>query len=156
MIDLRYEDGERIVEESLGLREVTDFARWEVPARPGGPQSVRWRLNASFTDGRFLRTGWVETDGPVLTIPLLGRATRELHLLPIHFDASALEGIEVALRSGSVDTTISLRDRQAKVVRLPPGSFSCSITWIRRDGSRSSQPPRDLDDDVLVIPRAPT
>jgi hypothetical protein len=153
MIDMQYTDGAYVVDESLELRRLSDMVEWVVPARTGGPEIARWRLHASFTDGRLVSGEWQETArGPVI-VRIDGVPRRTVQILPIYFDATLAKNVTVRLRSGSQMETAILADRTPKSVTLPGGPFTWTLQWTRPDGSQSAESAPQDGDDVLVIPR---
>lgn len=68
MVDVRHEDGPWIHEQAVELRRLADFVQLDLPARPGAPRSIAWRVHASFTDGRFAQGPWQRTDEPLVTV----------------------------------------------------------------------------------------
>ena len=153
MVDMRYADGAYVVDETLELRRLSDMVEWVVPARSDGPQIARWRLHASFTDGRFTSGGWQDVPrGPVI-VRIDGVPRRTVQILPIYFDATATKSVTVRLRSGSQTESIVCADRSQKIVTLPDGPFSWTLQWTRPDGSQSAESAPQDGDDVIVIPR---
>ena len=153
MVDMRYADGAYVVDETLELRRLSDMVEWVVPARSDGPQIARWRLHASFTDGRFTSGEWQDVPrGPVI-VRIDGVPRRTVQILPIYFDATATKSVTVRLRSGSQTESIVCADRSQKIVTLPDGPFSWTLQWTRPDGSQSAESAPQDGDDVIVIPR---
>jgi len=153
MVDMQYADGAYVVDETLELRRLSDMVEWVVPARPDGPQIARWRLHASFTDGRFTSGEWQDVPrGPVI-VRIDGVPRRTVQILPIYFDATATKSVTVRLRSGSQTESIVCADRSQKIVTLPDGPFSWTLQWTRPDGLQSAESAPQDGDDVIVIPR---
>jgi len=153
MVDMQYADGAYVVDETLELRRLSDMVEWVVPARPDGPQTARWRMHASFTDGRFTSGEWQEVPRGPLVIRIDGVRRRTVQILPIYFDATATKSATVRLRSGSQTESIVCADRSQKIVTLPDGPFSWTLQWTRPDGSQSAESAPQDGDDVIVIPR---
>jgi hypothetical protein len=152
MVDLRYADGAYVVDETVELRTLTDFVDWSVPARPDGPQTMQWRLHASFTDGRFTSGDWQAADRGVVIVRIDGVPKRTVQVIPIYFDPAVARSATLRLRSGSQIETLVLTDRTKRSVTLGPGPFSWTVQWTAADGTPSPETAAQDGEDVLVVP----
>lgn len=71
MVDVQHDDGERTQRQTLELRTLTDLVTVRFPIRQGGPDLVRWRVHAFFTDGGYVREDWHAEDAGVMPRPTL-------------------------------------------------------------------------------------
>ena len=121
MVDLHYVDGAYAVDETIELRTLSDFVEWSVPARPDGPQTVQWRLHASFADGRFTSGDWQSADRGVIIVRIDGVPGRTVQVIPIYYDPAVSKSATLRLRSGAQVETLLLTDRAQRSVTLGPG-----------------------------------
>jgi hypothetical protein len=152
MVDLHYVDGAYVVDETIELRTLLDFVEWSVPARPDGPQTVQWRLHASFTDGRFTSGDWQTAERGAIIVRIDGVPRRTVQVLPIYFDPAVSKSATLRLRSGSQLETLVFTDRTQRNVTLEPGPFSWTIQWTKPDGTLLNETTPQDGQDVLVVP----
>jgi len=156
MVDVRYRDEAYTYEESIELRSLEDFAEWEVPARPDGPQEVEWRVHASFADGKFEESSWQSSEATAIIIRLDGEPGREVQFLPVFFDAATTTSLTVEIHSAGASETVVITDRVPQTVTLPLGPFRWKVLWSLADGSTTATDEHESDDDVVVLPRLPS
>lgn len=153
MVDLRYVDGAYTIDETVELHKLDDFVEWEVPARPDGPRNLRWRLHASFRDGRFTSGAWQSSEAGVIVVRIEGTPRRDVQVLPVYFDATRTRAAHLRLRSGVRVEEVVLTDRTPRAVQLPPGPFTWTLAWTAADGSEWPESARVDGNDVIVLPR---
>jgi hypothetical protein len=153
MVDVQYRDGAYVVDETLELKALTDLVEWVVPARPDAPRAARWRLHASFRDGRFSSGEWQTADAGAVIVRIDGVPRRTIQVLPIYFDPAVSRNVTLTLRTSSQVETVLVADASPRTVSLGGGPFSWTMHWIRPDGTTSEESAPQNGEDVIVVPR---
>ncbi|MGD9671771.1 MAG: hypothetical protein AB7U75_22445 [Hyphomicrobiaceae bacterium] len=156
MVDLRYDDGERLHEQTIALDGAQDFAEWDAPSRPDGPTAIEWRAHLSFADGRFESHPWARTEAGVLPIVVPASKRRQVQLLPVFLDAAVTPELTVRLARGDTERVEQFRDKTPRTVFLPLGVYRWSAVWRFADGAERTSDALESDDEVLVLPKAPS
>jgi hypothetical protein len=153
MVDVQYRDGAYVVDETLELRALTDLVDWAVPARPDAPRTARWRLHASFVDGRFSSGEWQAAEAGAVIVRIDGVPRRTVQILPIYFDPAISRNVTLRLRTSSRVETVVVADRTPRTVTLGGGPYTWTMQWTHPDGTQSAESAPQDGDDVLVVPR---
>jgi hypothetical protein len=152
MIELRYQDGDYCVDETLPLTASGALAVWRVPIYAAGPRTLSARTHVSYRDGRFESRAWAELEPGVLAVRIEAAQRRELRVLPIVFDLQRVREAQVNVRAGEQQHTLVVCSRAGATLIMARGRYSWSCTWVRADGSRVELPGDERDTDVLVLP----
>lgn len=152
MVDVAYVDDAYVVEETIELRSLEDLVTWELPVRAEGPRIIRWRLHASFRDGRFAASDWQESQPGIVPLRLERGSTRTVQVLPVFFAVDVTRRAQLSFHAGSRVQTLVVTDRSSQTVALDSAFTTWSVQWSLADGRELPESTRMSIDDVIVLP----